>query len=80
VPHGSLLYVKRWLQAPLQLPDGTLQKRDAAPRRGQRISPVLANLFLHYAFDRWMAREFPPSRSSATWMTRWCTAKANPGP
>jgi group II intron reverse transcriptase/maturase len=54
-----VLYVKRWLQAPLQLPDGTLQKRDRGTPQGSAISPVLANLFLHYAFDRWMAREFP---------------------
>jgi RNA-directed DNA polymerase len=54
-----VLYVKRWLQAPLQLPDGTLQKRDRGTPQGSAISPVLANLFLHYAFDLWMAREFP---------------------
>ena len=54
-----VLYVKRWLQAPLQLPDGTLQKRDRGTPQGSSISPVLANLFLHYAFDLWMTREFP---------------------
>ena len=54
-----VLYVKRWLQAPLQLPDGTLQKRDRGTPQGSAISPVLANLFLHYAFDLWMTREFP---------------------
>ena len=54
-----VLYVKRWLQAPLQLPDGTLQKRDRGTPQGSAVSPVLANLFLHYAFDRWMARKFP---------------------
>jgi RNA-directed DNA polymerase len=54
-----VLYVKRWLQAPLQLPDGTLQKRDRGTPQGSAVSPVLANLFLHYAFDLWMAREFP---------------------
>ena len=54
-----VLYVKRWLQAPLQLPDGTLQKRDRGTPQGSAVSPVLANLFLHYAFDMWMAREFP---------------------
>jgi RNA-directed DNA polymerase len=57
-----LLYVKRWLQAPLQLPDGTLQKRDRGTAQGSAVSPVLANLFLHYAFDAWMAREFPTVR------------------
>lgn len=54
-----VLYVKRWLQAPLQLPGGTLQKRDRGTPQGSAVSPVLANLFLHYAFDSWMAREFP---------------------
>jgi group II intron reverse transcriptase/maturase len=54
-----VLYVKRWLKAPLQLPDGTLQKRDRGTPQGSAVSPVLANLFLHYAFGLWMAREFP---------------------
>jgi RNA-directed DNA polymerase len=54
-----LLYVKRWLAAPLQLPDGTLKERDKGTPQGSAVSPVLANLFMHYAFDRWMAREFP---------------------
>ncbi|MFE0646949.1 reverse transcriptase domain-containing protein [Streptomyces sp. NPDC058877] len=53
------LYVTRWLKAPLQLPDGTLQRRDRGTPQGSAVSPVLANLFLHYAFDIWMAREFP---------------------
>jgi len=54
-----LLYVKRWLVAPLKHPDGTLVERDKGTPQGSAISPVLANLFLHYAFDTWMAREFP---------------------
>jgi RNA-directed DNA polymerase len=54
-----VLYVRRWLEAPLQLPDGTLQQRDRGTPQGSAVSPVLANLFLHYAFDAWMAREFP---------------------
>jgi group II intron reverse transcriptase/maturase len=54
-----VLYVKRWLQAPVQLPDGTLQQRDRGTPQGSAVSPALANLFLHYAFDSWMAREFP---------------------
>ena len=54
-----LLYVKRWLQAPLQLPDGTLQERVRGTPQGSAVSPVLANLFMHYAFDMWLAREFP---------------------
>lgn len=54
-----LLYVKRWLQAPLQRNDGTIIDRDRGTPQGSAISPLLANLFLHYAFDRWMARTFP---------------------
>jgi retron-type reverse transcriptase len=54
-----VLYVRRWLEAPLRLPDGTLQQRDRGTPQGSAVSPVLANLFLHYAFDVWMAREFP---------------------
>ncbi len=54
-----LLYVKRWLIAPLQLPDGTLQPRDRGTPQGSAVSPVLANLFMHYAFDLFLAREFP---------------------
>ncbi|WP_241840300.1 group II intron reverse transcriptase/maturase [Frankia sp. CcI49] len=54
-----VLYVKRWLVAPVQHPDGTLERRDRGTPQGSAISPLLANLFLHYAFDVWMAREFP---------------------
>jgi RNA-directed DNA polymerase len=54
-----LLYVQRWLHAPLQLADGTLVERDRGTPQGSAVSPVLANLFMHYAFDGWMQREFP---------------------
>lgn len=54
-----LLYVKRWLKAPLQLSDGTMRERDRGTPQGSAVSPVLANLFLHYAFDMFLAREFP---------------------
>jgi group II intron reverse transcriptase/maturase len=54
-----VLYVKRWLKAPLRHADGSLRVRDRGTPQGSAISPVLANLFLHYAFDIWMAREFP---------------------
>ncbi|GGV97767.1 group II intron reverse transcriptase/maturase [Streptomyces gelaticus] len=53
------LYVRRWLAAPLQMPDGSLLERDRGTPQGAPVSPVLANLFLHHAFDTWMAREFP---------------------
>jgi len=54
-----LLYVKRWLAAPLKHPDGILVERDKGTAQGSAVSPVLANLFMHYAFDLWMVREFP---------------------
>jgi RNA-directed DNA polymerase len=46
-----LLYVERWLKAPLQLEDGSLVERDRGTPQGSAISPLLANLMLHYAFD-----------------------------
>ena len=54
-----LLYVRRWLSAPLQHPDGALEQREKGTPQGSAVSPILANLFMHYAFDAWMAREFP---------------------
>ena len=54
-----LLYVKRWLTAPLRLSDGTLQDRDRGTPQGSAVSPVLANVVLHYAFDMFLEREFP---------------------
>jgi len=54
-----VLYVKRWLAAPLRHPDGSLQQRDRGTPQGSAISPVIANLFMHYAFDLWLGREFP---------------------
>jgi RNA-directed DNA polymerase len=51
--------VKRWLEAPLQLPDGTIAARTMGTPQGSAISPLLANLFMHYAFDAWMARTYP---------------------
>jgi RNA-directed DNA polymerase len=54
-----LLYVQRWLTAPLQRQDGRLVARDRGSPQGSAISPLLANLFMHYAFDTWIAREHP---------------------
>jgi group II intron reverse transcriptase/maturase len=54
-----ILYVRRWLAAAVQMPDGSVAERDRGTPQGSAVSPVLANLFLHYAFDMWMAREFP---------------------
>jgi group II intron reverse transcriptase/maturase len=53
------LYAERWLRAPLQGKDGTLVERHRGSPQGSAISPLLANLFMHYAFDAWITREFP---------------------
>lgn len=52
------LYVGRWLRAPMQKPDGTLEERTKGTPQGGVVSPLLANLFLHYVFDVWMQRTF----------------------
>ena len=54
-----LLYVERWLKAPVQMEDGSIVPRTAGTPQGGVISPLLANLFMHYTFDMWMARTFP---------------------
>ncbi len=54
-----VLYVRRWLAAPIVMPDGRLEERDRGTPQGSAVSPVLANLFMHYAFDKWLEREFP---------------------
>jgi RNA-directed DNA polymerase len=54
-----LLYVERWLKASVQMEDGSVVPRTAGTPQGGVISPLLANLFLHYAFDMWMTRTFP---------------------
>jgi len=53
------LYVKRWLTAPLQREDGTLVERNRGTPQGGVVSPLLANLFLHYVFDVWLSRATP---------------------
>lgn len=53
------LYVKRWLLAPMEQKDGTLIGRTLGTPQGSVVSPVIANLILHYAFDLWMQRTFP---------------------
>ena len=60
----ALLYIERWLTAPMLREDGTLIERTRGTPQGGVVSPVLANLFLHYTFDLWMARTFPH--------LRWC--------
>jgi RNA-directed DNA polymerase len=57
--HWVLLYIERWLKAPVQLEDGTVEPREKGTPQGSVISPLLSNLFLHYAFDQWMAKHPP---------------------
>lgn len=53
-----ILFIERWLKTPFQMQDGTLQERTSGTPQGGVISPVLANLFLHYAFDNFMKQQF----------------------
>ena len=53
-----LLYIERWLKAPVQMEDGSIAARHAGTPQGV-VSPILSNLFLHYVFDKWMSRSFP---------------------
>jgi len=57
-----VLYIERWLTAPMQEGDGQLVSRDKGTPQGGVVSPLLANLFLHYAFDLWMQRNYPQLR------------------
>lgn len=59
-----ILYIERWLKAPLQHRNGTVELRDKGTPQGGVISPVLANLFLHYVFDKWITKSQPS--------TPWC--------
>jgi RNA-directed DNA polymerase len=52
-----LLYINRWLSAPMQAEDGSLVERHRGTPQGGVVSPLLANLFLHYAFDRWVSQD-----------------------
>ncbi len=51
--------IERWLKEPVEMEDGSIVPRTAGTPQGPVISALLANLFLHYAFDMWMARTYP---------------------
>jgi RNA-directed DNA polymerase len=53
------MYIRRWLQAPIQTKEGLEQKQGIGTPQGGVISPLLANLFLHYVLDKWIVQEFP---------------------
>jgi RNA-directed DNA polymerase len=57
-----VLYIERWLKAPVELADGRMEANQRGTPQGGVISPLLANLYLHYAFDMWMQRENPQVR------------------
>ena len=59
-----LIYAERWLKAPMLNPDGSISQRVKGTPQGGVISPLLMNLFMHYALDLWMHREFPE--------LKWC--------
>jgi RNA-directed DNA polymerase len=54
-----VLYIERWLKAPAQDEKGRLVPREKGTPQGGVASPLLANLFLHYAFDVWMRKHYP---------------------
>lgn len=62
----TLLYIERWLTTPVQKQDGTLIERKKGTPQGSVISPLLANLYLHYAFDEWLRRNY-----SLVWFERY---------
>jgi RNA-directed DNA polymerase len=55
----ALLYIERWLAAPMEREDGTVVERKRGTPQGGVVSPILSNLFMHYAFDLWMTRTHP---------------------
>ena len=59
VCNWTLLYIERWLKADVVLPNGKRLQRTQGTPQGGVISPLIANIFLHLSFDKWMQEEFP---------------------
>ena len=53
------LYIERCLRTPIVMPNGEVRERTKGTPQGGVISPLLSGLYMHYAFDRWITREFP---------------------
>jgi RNA-directed DNA polymerase len=53
------MYIQRWLEAPVQTKNGLVHKQGQGTPQGGVISPLLANLFLHYVLDKWIEKTFP---------------------
>lgn len=71
-----LLYLERWLTAPFESAGGEQLPRQRGTPQGGVVSPILMNLFLHYAFDGWMQRNYPSCPLPAMPTMRWFTAAA----
>jgi len=54
-----LMYVERWLKAGVEQKDGSITARIKGTPQGGVASPLLANTYLHHAFDMWMDEENP---------------------
>lgn len=73
-----LLYTDRWLKAGIEQADGSIATREKGTPQGGVVSPLLANLYLHHAFDKWMSKYFPtnPFERYADDIIVHCNSKA----